>query len=336
MTKEQMMTEIVTRMGMFLGEKQLSILKNTLTGIFIDVEIVSVKHEVSIELDDNYTIINKFLACKKINGILDTTLNFYRYTVIRFFDWANVNYRNVDTNMIRAYLLYNQSQGVGMVSCDNIRRNLNSFFEWLLQEDYISKNPCKKIARIKEPKRVKKKYSDMDMEKLRDSCKTKRELALIDLLLCTGIRVGEIGKIKLSDVDFSTDTIIINGKGNKQREVYMSVRAKKHILEYIAERKQQGGDESPYLFCREHRPFNQPLGKVGSSKLFKRIARKAGLNECTVHCVRRYVATNLSIREVPLNVISTLLGHSDTAVTARYYIMPTASVNKNMILNNLA
>lgn len=331
MTKEQVITQIIVTMEHHLDKEQMSILRNAVTMALFNVDIVARKNELSTELDDNYSIINKFLACKKINGILDTTLNCYKYTAIKFFDWANVNYKNVDTNTIRAYLLYNQKQGVGMVSCDNLRRNLNSFFEWLFQEDYIPKNPCKKITRLKEPKCIRKKYTDMDMEKLRDSCKTKRELALIDLLLCTGIRVGEIGKIKLSDIDFSTDTIIINGKGNKQREVYMAARAKKHIQEYLSERRTNGID-SEYLFCRDKKPYDKQLNVGSCNKIFKQVAERAGLNECTVHCIRRYVATSLSLKGIPVNTISLLLGHAGTTITTRYYILPSANKTRDVIL----
>lgn len=332
MYKNQFINEIVCAMSNTLDSTQSTKLVNVLSYMLKDVELVATNNQLSIDLQNNNKILNCFFGCKRIDGMSEETERTYKFGIRKFLDYINwMPLTKVDTNIIRLYLLHLEQKGNTKTTIDNNRRVLNAFFQWLEDEDYIHKNPCRKIKRIKEKQVIKKYFNELDMEKLRDACKNIRELALIDLLVSSGVRVGEVPTIKISEIDWNEGSFIVTGKGNKQRICYMTVRAKKHIQDYLLARAKKG-IVSDYLFCRMKAPYTR-IGKAAIGKAVKIIGERCGIFDIHVHGIRAYFATNLSDKGVPTQVIQNLMGHESYSTTSRYYCQPNNKLARTAVLN---
>lgn len=333
MIKEQLITRIIQTMSNTLDKLQLSQLTEVLATTFRDVEMEPTNNALTVDLATNEKLVQTYFVCQKINGMADSTIKAYRFTLMKFMEFANyISWDKVDTNLIRLFLLKCEKQGNKKTTVDNARRNLNTFFQWLENEDYISKNPCRKICRIKEPIRLKRYFSEYEMEALRDSCKNKKELALIDLLISSGLRVGEVPTIKISEIDWNEGQFKVIGKGNKERYGYLTVRAKKHLQEYLKERESRGV-LSDYLFCSSRSPYDRPMGKQAINKAIKKIGSRCNMSDIHVHGIRAYFATNLSIHGIPAETIQLLMGHESYSTTVRYYCKPNQLVAKAAVLS---
>lgn len=332
MLKEQFINEIVSSMSNTLDKIQSSQLINTLSYMLKDIELVATNNQLSTDLQNNHKILNCFFACKKIDGMSRETEKTYKFDIGNFLNYVNwMPLTKVDTNVIRLYLLHLEQKGNKKTTIDNNRRVLNTFFQWLEDEDYIQKNPCRKIKRIKEKQVIKRYFSELDMEKLRDACKNIRELALIDLLVSSGVRVGEVPTIKISEIDWIEGSFIVTGKGDKQRICYMTVRAKKHLQDYLAARKEKG-IESDYLFCRMKAPYTK-IGKAAIGKTVKTIGKRCGIDDIHIHGIRAYFATNLSDKGIATQIIQALMGHESFSTTSRYYCKPNIKMARDAVLN---
>lgn len=333
MYKEQFINEIVRAMDNVLEQTQMSQLIQVMSQLLKDVELIATEHQLTTEnMNNNYKLLNAFFACKKIDGLSFESAKSYRFTLRKFMDYTNcMPLLKVDTNIIRLYLLHCEQSGNAKSTVDNNRRNLNTFFQWLEDEDYITKNPCRKIKRVKEGARVKRYFTELDMEKLRDSCKNSRELALIDLLISSGIRVGEVPTIKMNEINWEEGSFVVTGKGDKQRVCYMTVRAKKHLLDYLRARE-ENGITSEYLFCRSKAPYGQ-IGKTAIGKTVKQIGERCGIPDIHIHGIRAYFATNLSDKGVPTQTIQALMGHESYSTTSRYYCKPNSRNARMAVLS---
>lgn len=332
MLKDQFINEIVCAMSNTLNQLQSSQLINILSYMLKDIELIATNNQLSVDLQNNHKILNCFFACKKIDGMSKETERTYKFDIGHFMDYVNwMPLTKIDTNVIRLYLLHLEQKGNSKTTIDNNRRVLNTFFQWLEDEDYIRKNPCRKIKRIREKQVIKKFFSELDMEKLRDACKNIRELALIDLLISSGVRVGEVPTIKISEIDWNEGSFIVTGKGDKQRMCYMTVRAKKHLQDYLKERSKKG-IESDYLFCRMKAPYTK-IGKAAIAKTVKTIGQRCGMEDIHIHGIRAYFATNLSDKGIPAQVIQALMGHESYSTTVRYYCKLNTSSARAAVLN---
>ncbi|MCD7726640.1 MAG: tyrosine-type recombinase/integrase, partial [Clostridiales bacterium] len=324
MMKDRLINEILTTMSISLNKEQISQLAVTLSETFKNIDIVeneTNKNDVLVLSQENYVLLKRFFVNKKLDGLSQSSINAYNFCIKKFLNF--IDYRNlckVDTNLIRLFL-YNCKNTCSKTTVDNYRRYLNSFYQWLDNEGYVDKNPCKKIARIKEPERHKRYFSELEIEKLRDSCKTKKEMALIDLLISSGVRIGEIPTIKISKINWENGCFSVIGKGDKERYCYMNVRAKKHIQEYLEERM-DNGIISDYLFCHSRKPYDLPLSKSSINKTIKNIGKRCGVEDIHVHGIRTYFATNLSDKGVRPETIQLLMGHGSYSTTVRYYCKP--------------
>lgn len=288
---------------------------NILTSTFSDVDFVATEYMLSVDRCQNEIIVKNFVGCKKISGIKDNSIEQYVLSVSALLRCINKNLVDIDTNDIRRFILHYE-QSVSKVTANNCRRNLNVFFQFLEDEGYIPKNPVKRIPKIKEEKKFKRFYTDLEIESMRDSCNNKRELAIIDLLISTGLRVSEVSNILLSEINWEERTIIIHGKGDKDRIVPFSVRCKKHLQEYLLER---GISISDYLFCAYRKPYNKL--KPGSiNKIIQKVGARIGLPKITVHCFRRYMASDLNKKDVNPVIIQGILGHSSFETTQKHYL----------------
>ena len=244
--KEELITEISRKMLPYLDNAQLSQLQEVLTYCFWNVEITQADdNKEKTEDISNVKLLQMFIASKRLEGCSDKTLKYYQTTLMRMFDSINVHVTHIKTDDLRKYLSdYQKIRQCSKSNIDNIRRILSSFFAWLEDENYIIKSPVRRIHKIKSSKTVKETYTDEALEIMRDKCGCLRDLALIDLLASTGMRVGELVRLNKVDIDFENRECIVFGKGSKERPVYFDARTKIHLQNYLNERT----DVNPALF----------------------------------------------------------------------------------------
>jgi len=270
--------------------------------------------------NNNYLLM--FLNAKKIEGCSERTLAYYKTTVEKLLDDVNDPIRKVTTDDIREYLANYQSiNDCSKTTIDNIRRNISSFFTWLEEEDYIIKSPMRRIHKIKTAKTVKEVISDEEIEKMRDKCQNLRDLAIIDLLYSTGIRIGELVRLNIDDIDFEERECIVFGKGDKERRVYFDAKTKIHLMSYINSRS----DENPALFVTLDAPYDR-LRISGVEIRLRHLGRELGINKVHPHKFRRTMATRAIDKGMPIEQVQRLLGHSQIDTTMHYAIVNQTNV----------
>ena len=270
--------------------------------------------------NDNY--LSMFLNAKKIEGCSERTLAYYKTTVEKLLDEIDDPIRKVTTDDIRDYLAnYQGLNDCSKTTIDNIRRNISSFFTWLEEEDYIIKSPMRRIHKIKTTKTVKEIISDEEIEKMRDRCNSLRDLAIIDLLYSTGIRIGELVRLNIDDIDFEERECIVFGKGDKERRVYFDAKTKIHLMGYINSRS----DANPALFVTLDAPYDR-LQISGVEIRLRRLGRELGINKVHPHKFRRTMATRAIDKGMPIEQVQKLLGHSQIDTTMHYAIVNQTNV----------
>ncbi len=270
----------------------------------------------------NIEYLKLFLDAKRIEGCSERTLQYYRVTIEHMLSEITTPIRKMTTDEIRAYLVeYQQRGGCSKVTVDNIRRNISSFFSWLEEEDYILKSPMRRIHKIKTRTVVKDVISDENMEKMRDACGEMRDLAIIDLLYSTGIRVGELVRLNKSDVNLEQRECIVFGKGDKERRVYFDAKAKIHLMEYLASRT----DDDPALFVSLDGRHKR-LQISGVEIRLRELGRRLSLDRIHPHKFRRTMATRAIDKGMPIEQVQKILGHSQIDTTMQYAIVNQSNV----------
>lgn len=270
----------------------------------------------------NHEYLRLFLEAKSIEGCSPRTLQYYEVTVQHLFAAVNLPVRKMTTERMREYLSdYQQRRNCSKATIDNIRRNISSFFSWLEEEDHILKSPMRRIHKIKTKKTVKEVISDEDIEKLRDSCTTLRDLAMIDLLYSTGIRVGELVRLNIEDVNFESRECVVFGKGDKERRVYFDAKTKIHLKNYLESRR----DTNRALFVSLLAPYNR-LAISGVEIRLRKMGRMLNLKSIHPHKFRRTMATRAIDKGMPIEQVQKILGHSQIDTTMQYAI-----VNQNNV-----
>ena len=274
------------------------------------------------ESTSNLEYLQLFLDAKKIEGCSERTLQYYRVTIEKLLNRIEVPIRKISTEQIRAYLSeYQQINNCSKVTVDNVRRNISSFFSWLEEEDYILKSPMRRIHKIKTKQQVKEIISDEAIERLRDSCCCSRDLAMIDLLYSTGIRVGELVNLNIADINFEARECIVFGKGDKERRVYFDAKAKLHLQDYLQSRT----DDNPALFVTLDSPYAR-LKISGVEIRIRELGRRLNLSKIHPHKFRRTMATRAIDKGMPIEQVQKILGHSQIDTTMQYAI-----VNQNNV-----
>ena len=274
------------------------------------------------EQTSNETYLKMFIDAKQIEGCSERTLQYYKMTVEHLLATLDVPVRKMTTDEIRSYLAnYQQRNNCSKVTVDNVRRNISSFFSWLEEEDYILKSPMRRIHKIKTKQSVKETISDEMIEKLRDNCECARNLAMIDLLYSTGIRVGELVRLNISDIDFEERECIVYGKGDKERRVYFDAKAKLHLQNYINSRH----DDNPALFTTLDAPYDR-LKISGVEIRVRELGRKISMERIHPHKFRRTMATRAMDKGMPIEQVQKILGHSQIDTTMQHAI-----VNQNNV-----
>lgn len=312
---EEKLVNILNEMADYLSIPQMKKLQEVLIKNFSEKE--TQKEHIS---NDAYKKL--FLDAKKIEGCSERTIQYYRVTIEHFLKQMQTPLRRITTDEIRKYLVdYQKINNCGKVTVDNVRRNISSFFSWLEEEDYILKSPMRRIHKIKAKQAVKETISDEAIEKLRDNCECQRDLAMIDLLYSTGIRVGELVNLNVSDINFEERECVVFGKGDKERKVYFDAKAKLHLQNYIESRR----DNNPALFVTLDAPYDR-LKISGVEIRIRELGRKLKLEKIHPHKFRRTMATRAIDKGMPIEQVQKILGHSKIDTTMQYAI-----VNQNNV-----
>lgn len=311
--KEEMVNTLLVRLSVKLTPEQLSTVQQSMYLVLNNYEIADRKTEVAIyNQDEDHRMYNMFFVSKKVSGLSMETLNYYGYVLQRFFHEIQKDIKNIDTNDIRYYLAERAMRdGISKVTQDNELRVLKSFFNWQQEEGYLQHSPARKIAKIKQDYRIKKAYSEIELEKLRRETTNKRDLAIVDILYSTGCRVSEI--VKANREDIAGDELIVYGKGGKERVVYLNPKAVLTLSEYINDRE----DDNEALFVHLRRPHSR-LKKEGIESMICELGKRAGVKKAHPHRFRRTVATNALNRGMPMEEVQQLLGHNDIQTTSIY------------------
>ncbi len=315
---EEKIVKIINVMAEYLSIEQLKKLQEVILQ-----ELSENEPEKEIITNEEYT--TRFLNAKQMEGCSDRTIQYYRVTVEHFLNDIGDSVRKINTEQIRDYLVrYQRINNCSKVTVDNVRRNISSFFSWLEEEDYILKSPMRRIHKIKTKTVVKETISDEAIEKLRDHCSELRDLAILDLLYSTGIRVGELVNLDISDLDLEQRECIVFGKGDKERKVYFDAKAKIHLQKYLDSRH----DDNPALFVTLDAPYNR-LKISGVEIRIRELGRSLGMNKIHPHKFRRTMATRAIDKGMPIEQVQKILGHSQIDTTMQYAIVNQSNVKNS-------
>lgn len=320
--KENIIQAIVTGMQRDLDCRQVARLKAVLHRELQDIEIIETTNCKEQSEKQNEELLDSFLSAKKIEGCSNKTLAYYRNIIEKMLLAVKTAVCHISTTDIRQYLTaYQEEKGSSKVTIDNMRRIFSSFFAWLEDEDYIAKSPVRRIHKVKTDSLVKEVLTDEQLEQLRDSCNNRRDLAIIDLLASTGIRVGELVKLNRGDIDFNERQCIVFGKGNKERLVYFNARTKLHLLQYLDSRT----DDNPALFVSLSSPYSR-LTISGVEVRIRALGKQLDMPRVYPHKFRRTLATVAIDKGMPIEQVQRLLGHVRIDTTLQYAI-----VNQNNV-----
>lgn len=320
--KEELIETIMQQMLPYLDNAQVEKLKDTLHYCMHDVEIVTDNSKLPKPVETNGSLLSKFMSAKRVEGCSVKTLNYYQSVLLKLFSMVPVSVLHMKTEHIRSYLsAYADRTKCSKSNLDNIRRILSSFFTWLEEESYILKNPVRRIHKIKVDKTVKETYSDEAMERMRDECHCLRDLAIIDLLASSGMRVGELVRLNREDIDFDNRECIVFGKGSKERPVYFDARTKIHLKNYLDSRT----DDNPALFVSLLKPYNR-LQISGVEIRLRSLGRELGISKVHPHKFRRTLATRAIDKGMPIEQVQRLLGHTQIDTTMQYAMINQKNV----------
>ncbi|MEE0865933.1 MAG: site-specific tyrosine recombinase/integron integrase [Clostridia bacterium] len=312
---ESVIKTISSEMNRYLNNYQMSKLN----------EVLYKRLDLDEEEISNEEYLNKFINSKRLEGCSNLTLKNYTIHVSKLFNYLNKDIRTMDTEDLRNYLSYYQSKNnCNSLTIDGVRRSLSSFFTFLEVEDYIVKSPVRRIHKIKTDILVKETYSDEVLEKLRNNCSNIRNLAIIDLLASSGVRISELVNLNIEDINFEEKSCVVFGKGKKMREVYFDGKTKLHLQEYLNSRR----DSNNALFVSLYKPYEK-LKSRGIELMLQRLGEKNGISKVHPHKFRRTLATRAIDKGMPIEQVQHLLGHTKIETTLLY-----AMVNQNNVKNS--
>ena len=319
--KELLIAEIEQQMLKVLDNSQRETLRKVLKYCFDGYEI----HQSEGAQDETKDYVELFLSAKRIEGRSEKSLKYYKSTIDKMLDSLDKSVKHVTTDDLRKYLAdYQEKHKSSKVTIDNIRRILSSFFGWLEDEDYIIKSPVRRIHKVKTGKTVKDTYSDEELEKMRDSCTEIRDLAIIDMLASTGMRIGEMVLLNREDIDFEERECIVSGKGDKERIVYFDARTKMHLKEYLDSRT----DDNHALFVSLSSPYER-MHIGGIEVRLRKIGATLGIEKVHPHKFRRTLATMAIDKGMPIEQLQQLLGHQRIDTTLQYAMVKQSNVKNS-------
>jgi len=318
--KQKIMDEIIQQMLCCLDNAQLKMLQEVMDKALYNYDITR-KADTTKE-DDSRKLLDSFVAAKRIEGCSEKTITYYLTTIEKMISTVDKEVRHIRTDDLRSYLTsYQEKKGSSKVTIDNIRRILSSFFSWLEDEDYIVKSPVRRIHKVKTGSNIKETYSDEELEIMRDGCSEVRDLAMIDMLASTGMRVGEMVLLNRTDINFNERECVVFGKGDRERVVYFDARTKIHLKNYIESRT----DDKPALFVTLRAPHERiKIGGVESR--LRDIGNMLGIEKVHPHKFRRTLATMAIDKGMPIEQLQQLLGHKRIDTTLHYAMVKQSNV----------
>lgn len=310
--KTQLISDVTEALVDRIDQEDVEIVSEEMALALKNYEITKQTREIITYDGINEMILKRYKACLIIAGRSPKTVAAYERIVRKLFDAIQKNFTDMTVSDLRYFLAYEKSRGVSNRTLENTRVQISSFFTWLLDEEMIYKNPCKQIAPIKYPKEIRLPFSAIEIDAIRSACQTKKERSIVEFLLASGVRVSELCTIRLSDINFDTLAIKVReGKGSKQRTVYINDLASKHLMEYLTSRKANGD----YLYYNK---WKEPLNPGGVRHILKMIEERAGVTNVHPHRFRRTFATSLANRGMEIQEIGKLLGHANLNTTLTY------------------
>ena len=317
---QEFINVVLSQMMPYLNNDQAVRLQEVLEHNLFRVTII----QEETPKDEPVPLLDAFIAAKKVEGCSEKTLIYYRNTVQDMLDTIGKPSQQITTDHLRGYLShYQERRNSSKVTIDNIRRILSSFFSWLEDEDYILKSPVRRIHKVKTAKVVKDTYTDESLEKMRDGCGNIRNLAMIDLLASTGMRVGELVLLNRDDINFEERECIVIGKGNKERVVYFDARTKIHLQNYFNART----DENNALFVGLRAPYTR-LTIGGVESMLRKLGRELSISKVHPHKFRRTLATTAIDKGMPIEQVQQLLGHQKIDTTLHYAMVKQSNVKQ--------
>ena len=316
--KQQIIIDVMQQMLPHLDNAQMQKLQKVLEYTLHGCEITVLEENDN----DNSQLVESFISAKRIEGCSEKTLKYYRTTIETMLISVDKSIRYIQTEDLRSYLInYQNEKQSSRVTIDNISRILSSFFSWLEDEDYILKSPVRRIHKVKTATNIKETYTDEDLEKMRDNCTERRDLAIIDMLASTGMRVGEMVLLNRNDIDFNERECIVFGKGSKERVVYFDARTKIHLQDYLRSRT----DDNPALFVSLKSPYERL--KIGGVEVrLREFGKQLGLQRVYPHKFRRTLATTAIDKGMPIEQLQQLLGHRKIDTTLQYAMVKQSNV----------
>ena len=317
--KEQLIREVQRQMLPYLNNAQLKQLQGVLEGVLSGVELSRSAGMVDSAKVDTVAC---FINAKRIEGCSEKTLSYYRQTIVSMLSGIDKEPQEIVTEDLRKYLTeYQANRKSSKVTIDNIRRILSSYFSWLEDEDYIVKSPVRRIHKVKTAKVIKETYTDEALEIMRDNCCNVRDLAMIDLLASSGMRVGELVTLNREDINFNERECVVVGKGNKERLVYFDARTKIHLQNYLEGRT----DENPALFVSLKAPFDRLM--IGGVEVrLRELGKRLNIPKVHPHKFRRTLATTAIDKGMPIEQVQQLLGHQKIDTTMHYAMVKQQNV----------
>lgn len=317
--KQNLINDVMQSMLPCLNNAQLEKLQAVMQYVLFQYEIT--KKDESSECN-TLNLVDLFLSAKRVEGCSEKSLKYYHTTIQAMLSTVNKDIKQIETEDIRSYLTsYQQQKQSCRVTIDNIRRILSSFFSWLEDEDHILKSPVRRIHKVKAVTNIKETYSDEVLEMMRDNCTEPRDLAMIDMLASTGMRVGEMVLLNRNDIDFNERECVVFGKGNKERVVYFDARTKIHLKNYLQSRT----DDNPALFVSLKAPYNR-MNIGGIETCLRRLGKQLGLARVHPHKFRRTLATMAIDKGMPIEQLQQLLGHKRIDTTLQYAMVKQSNV----------
>ena len=317
--KNELITDIVQQMLPYLDNSQTKKLQQVLEHALFQYEIIEA---VAPSNDDSENLVNIFIAAKRIEGCSEKTLKYYQTTIDAMINAINKSVRHIQTEDLRFYLTqYQKKNQSSRVTIDNIRRILSSFFAWLEDEDHILKSPVRRIHKVKTGTNIKETYNDEELEKMRDNCTELRDLAIIDMLASTGMRIGEMVLLNRIDIHFAERECVVFGKGDKERLVYFDARTKLHLQNYLDSRI----DNNPALFVTIRAPYKR-IQIGGIEVRLRKIGKMLGITKMHPHKFRRTLATMAIDKGMPIEQLQQLLGHKRIDTTLQYAMVKQSNV----------
>ena len=317
--KQNLITDVVQGMLPYLNNAQTKKLQEVLQHTLFGYEVTKVENDTE-NLEQN--LVELFLSAKRIEGCSEKTLKYYNATIQAMLTCVGKGVRHIVTDDVRSYLTeYQEKNQSSKVTIDNIRRILSSFFSWLEDEDYILKSPVRRIHKVKTGTNIKETYTDEALELMRDSCTELRDLAIIDMLASTGMRVGEMVLLNRADINFNERECVVFGKGDKERIVYFDARTKIHLQNYLNSRR----DENPALFVSLQKPHKR-LQISGIEVRLREYGKRLGLSKVHPHKFRRTLATMAIDKGMPIEQLQQLLGHRRIDTTLQYAMVKQSNV----------